>query len=176
MRRAVVLLLLLCAIVACGSRPVLMVNDFETPSDLLRLTWRCHYWLEQTVHLVTSGKRGLSVELPTGEFPTLELREIPADWRGYRWFEFDVEAPDLAGGELLVRIDDQGPSDRFADRYTGTVALTGRAQHVRLPVETIRHAAGGRELDLRHMFRVLFFLKQADRRHTIYFDRVCLTR
>jgi hypothetical protein len=176
MRRLAAVAVLALLVVACGRSPVLMINDFESKTDLDRLTWRCHYWLEQSTRLVTSGRAGLSVDLPPGEFPTLELREIPPNWRGCRWFEFDVLASDLAGGELLVRIDDNGPSENFADRFTGVVPLTGRPQHVRFPLERIRRADGGRTLDLRHMFRVLFFLKRADRRHTIYLDRVCLTR
>jgi len=176
MRRLVFAAVIVALVAACGGGPALMIEDFETRQDLDRLTWRCHYWLEQSAKLVTSGRFGLLVELPTGEFPTLELREFPANWRGYRWFEFDVLAPDLAGGELLVRIDDRGPSERFEDRFTGGVPLTGAPQHVRIPLERIRRGAGGRDLDLEHISRVLFFLKSADRRHALYLDRVCLTQ
>lgn len=166
----------LLLLAGCGSDPTLYLNSFETDEDLDRLVWRCPYWIEQTGRFVTHGEFGLLVELPPGDFPTLELREVPADWRGYSWFVADFSAPDLAGAELLIRIDDEGPSDRFADRFTATTALTGGPQTVRLPIERIRRGNGGRELDLKHIDRVLFFLKHAKQRHILLLDGVRLEK
>jgi len=176
MKRLVVALLLLLALSACRG-PELAINDFETEEDMLRLTWRCPYWLEQTTKFVTSGEHGLLVEMPPRQYPTLYLREVPADWRGYNMFEFDVLAPaGLAGQDLMVRIDDKGPSDNFADRFEAAVPLTGAPQHVQLPVERIGRGNGGRELDLGSIERVMFYLKQSDKRVMLYFDGVRLTR
>ncbi len=170
-------LLVLALLVLAGCRPdTLMLNDFETDADLGRLTWRCRYWLEQTTAFVTGGEAGLSIEFPTGEYPTLELREIPADWRGYKWLEADLWAPGQAGGELLIRIDDQGDSENFADRFTLTVPLTGDPQHVRVPLERVQRGNGGRRLDLGRMNRILFYLKASERRVTWHLDGVRLTR
>lgn len=172
-------LLLLVALLApsgCRRPDVLSLNDFETAEELDRLTWRCPYWLEASPRFVTGGERGLLVEFPPRLYPTLELREVPGDWRGYTAFEADLFAPDSAGDELLIRIDDRGDSRDYADRFERVVPLTGEPQRLRIPLEEIRRGNGGRELDLSRMERVLFFLKRTDRRVVWYLDRVCLTR
>jgi len=160
----------------CERPDVLPLNDFETEQDLDRLTWRCPYWLEASPHFVTGGERGLLVEFPARLYPTLELREVPADWRTYTALEADILAPDSAGAELLIRIDDQGDSRRFADRFDRAIPLTGKPQRLRIPLEDIRRGNGGRSLDLGRMDRILFYMKRTDRRVAWYLDRVCLTR
>jgi hypothetical protein len=166
---------LLLLLVACRPDPLLL-NDFETEADLDRLTWRCPYWIEATQDLVTSGAHGLLVEFPPETYPTLELREVPADWAGYAFFEADLSAPNAAGEEMFIRIDDAGDSEAFADRFTYTVPLTGKAQHVKIPLERIAAGNGGRPLDLSEMDRILFFMKSTDRRLTWFLDGVKLTR
>ncbi|MDP8225308.1 MAG: hypothetical protein P9L99_18245 [Candidatus Lernaella stagnicola] len=168
-------LLLLVLLAGCRG-DTLMINSFETDADLDALTWRCPYWIERTTSFATHGGQGLAVEMPPGEYPTLELRDVPADWRGYRYFEVDLSLPELPGGELFIRIDDQGDSERFADRFTLTVPLTGKPQHVRVPLERIERGNGGRRLDLSAMDRILFYLKHSDRRVTCYLDGVRLSR
>jgi len=168
-------LLSLVALVACGPT-TLTLNDFESAADLDRLTWRCPMWLQATDQFVTSGRAGLLVEFPTGVYPTLELWDVPADWGRHRWFEADLFAPDAGGEELMIRIDDQGDCESFADRFEITVPLTGAPQQVRIPLDRVARGNGGHPLDLRHMKRVLFYLKSADRRITWFLDGVRVTQ
>ncbi|HPQ69987.1 MAG TPA: hypothetical protein PKW95_12735 [bacterium] len=176
MKRLALFLLPLILLAACSPEPVRMINDFETESDLDRLTWRCPYWIERTDEFIAVGQYGLMVEMPAGIYPTLELWNIPENWSRYARFEFDVWGPGLAGRELFVRIDDQGSSERFIDRFEAIVELTGERQHVQLPLTRVHNGNGGRPLDLSRMERVLFYFKSADERITLYLDGVRLTR
>ena len=170
-------LLFLCMVfTACRGPESLTLNDFETEADLDRLTWRCPYWLERSAEFKPSGSYGLLVEFPSGEYPTLELREIPKDWRSYRWFEAQIWAPDLAGQKMSIRMDDAGNCDAYADRFDTVIELTGRPQMVRLPLEQVMHGNGGRRLELGRMYRILFFLQQSEVRHRWYLDGVRLVR
>jgi hypothetical protein len=175
MKRVVILCLLLI-VGGCRGEPVLMLNDFETEDDLARLTWRCPFWIEPTGAFTTSGARGLAVEFATGVYPTIELREVPADWHAYRWFEVDLWAPNLAGRELMLRLDDQGDVEEFADRFEMTVPLTGAPQHLRIPLERVAAGNGGRRQDLHRMRRVLFYFQSLDERAIVYFDKVQCSR
>ncbi|NLH49952.1 MAG: hypothetical protein GX444_15335 [Myxococcales bacterium] len=175
-RRWLLLGLLATALTACGQPDTLSINDFETAGDLERLTWRCPYWLEPSTALVVSGKSGLAIDFPAGIYPTLELRTVPADWRGYRYLEADLWAPDPAARELMIRIDDAGDCDAFINRFEASEPLSGRPQHLRILLERIAAGNGGRTLDLAHIKRILFYFKQTDRRITWYLDGVRLTR
>jgi hypothetical protein len=160
----------------CRQPDVLVINDFESPADFDRFSYRCHYWLAPTTKFVTSGAQGLSMEYPPGEYSTVELREIPGDWRGYQWFEMDVWAPDLDGETLMVRMDDRGNVKDFADRFEMAVHLTGEPQHVRVPLDRVRRGDGGRPQDLGRMRRLLFYFQKLDRRVIVYLDGVKLTK
>lgn len=173
MKRWAALFLLL--VTACGGG-TLSLNDFETDADLDRLTWRCPSWLDRTDQFVVSGQSGLLVEFPPGVYPTLELWNIPGNWYWYRWLEADLAAPGAEGLEMMIRIDDQGDSENFADRFTFTAPLTGRPQRIRIPLDRVARGNGGRPLDLHRIDRVLFYLKETDRRVTWYLDGVRLTR
>jgi hypothetical protein len=76
----------------------------------------------------------------------------------------------------MIRIDDDGDVENFADRFERAIELTGAPQRVRLSLDEVFRGNGGRPLNPRRMRRVLFYFQRLDARATLLLDNVRLTR
>ncbi len=110
-----------------------------------------------------SSNHAGSLALLHGEYPGLSVTEPQPDWSGYNSLQFEVysEFPDSFA--LYLRIDDIHHNNQYEDRYTGGFTIHHGHNLVVLPLEDIRTAPRGRQFDLRHVAKLLFFItgKQA---------------
>ncbi len=91
-------------------------------------------------------------------WPGLTVDEVLPDWRGYRSLLVDVANPGSLPVTLLIRIDDRGPGNRYADHYNNsTVLAPGARLQWRLPLSGLQRRTAGRSLDLAAMRRVILF-------------------
>lgn len=93
-----------------------------------------------------------------GRYPGLQLREVPADWRGYRELLVTVRNRTNQPIPFHVRVEDIHHNQRYPDRHNGNfVAAPSTDETARIPIETIRMAPRGREMDLGSMSGLVVF-------------------
>lgn len=98
------------------------------------------------------------LDLRPSTYPGLGIDQPYPDWRGYRFLTFtvvsDLDVP------LTLRVNDVQHDNRFDDRFNGTLTIRPGVNHVAIPLDVIRRAPKGREMDLAQIRTVLLFAYQ----------------
>lgn len=116
----------------------------------------------------------LKVSFHPGEYSTLTLSQVNADWRGYRqlvWRWYNPGSPSV----LLCRVHDRQHEkngfdyrDRFSERY----ALQEGWNDIVIPLSAIQKAPATREMDLSHMQSLACFESDLTQDHSLYLQKV----
>ncbi len=167
----------LMVIVSCDSRPEFNY-DFETEADLDALWWKCGTFFTLMDEHVTSGRKCLKVEFfpdpGSGDhYPGLSLGGFARDWTGYQELRVDIFNPEQEPLKLAVRIDDSR-NPPYKDRYNGTILLRVGANQASIKLEVLATPNNKKRLDLENIQRVIFFLVNPTKRHTLFFDNIRL--
>ncbi len=120
-----------------------------------------------------SGEMALRVPLVTRPYAGVTLDEPQSDWEGYRSLLVEVTNPGRTDLEFNVRVHDRTHNSTFEDRFNAeTVIPAGRRQTLEFPLETIRAAPHGRQLDLQHVAGVGLFRSGPDGPREFWLHRV----
>ena len=146
--------------------------DFESDADLNKLNWECHKWFELSQENATSGRNSLRVVLPPGEYPGINFQDIPRDWSQGKAFRMDVFNP--AGEELIfhVRIDDHKSGWEYADRFDVNLTLKPGMNKISIPTDSMKTNIRPRQLDLKHIERLMVFIPNNLEPREIYLDNM----
>ncbi|MBS0395447.1 MAG: VanZ family protein, partial [Proteobacteria bacterium] len=105
------------------------------------------------------GEMALRVPLTTRPYAGVLLDEPAPDWRGYRTLVVEVTNPGRSELAFNVRVHDRSHNWTYEDRFNAAVAVApGRRVVLEFPLEAVRSAPRGRELDLAHVAGVALFL------------------
>lgn len=173
---ATIVLLLAALPMACGKKPR-FDYDFEHPSILDKLTWKCGTLYRVTPDHATSGASSLEVSFYPGppgineSYPGLSLTDFDGDWSTYRTLVFDAFVPGEKAIRLALRIDDRESPD-YDERFNTAIPLAPGSNHVAIPLTSLITSGSKRPLDLETIRDVTFFLAHPTERHTINFDRI----
>ncbi|MCM2271617.1 MAG: VanZ family protein [candidate division Zixibacteria bacterium] len=107
-------------------------------------------------------------------YPGVMFREMSPDWSGYREMQFGLfsERPDTFALEL--RINDRHHVDRYSDRFNTVLKVTPGFNQVSIPLEKLRAAPQGREMDLREMGTIILFASRPTDSFTVYLSELRL--
>jgi hypothetical protein len=93
-----------------------------------------------------------------GEYPGLELFELPPDWRGFRELLITVHNPGPEAAVFFVRANDIFHDGQYVDRYNRDFSIGAAAtQTYRIFLQEILNAPAGRKLDLSKMTTLIVF-------------------
>jgi hypothetical protein len=106
----------------------------------------------------------------TARYSGFHVSEVEPDWRGHRWFCFEVYSGLSGAVELVLRIDDVHHDGRVDDRFNRGVVIGPGRNAVRIGVEEIREGPRGRELDLSRVRGVGVFAVEVDSVFSVYLD------
>lgn len=96
--------------------------------------------------------------------PVLHLAEVPPDWRHVANLEIDATNLSREPLALTVRVHDALHDQRHEDRYNETFELQpGERRALVIPVERIRDAPEGRQMDLSRMRGMAVFQNERGR-------------
>ena len=126
-----------------------------------------------------SGARSLRIELSPGRYAGTTLRRSFGDWREYTHLDMSLFNPDTEPLTFSVSIRDGEHFRRgghYPDRYNGRFVISPGWNDLRIPVEQIRTAPQGRELDLSDVAEMVIFTANLTQPRVIHLDRVKLTR
>lgn len=155
-------LLLLWAVVSCERgipSEVLVLNDFESSSDLERIAWRCRTTFALTKEYRSHGQSSLWMTLYPDDYPGLQILLATEErhWKRYRYLALEVANPERVTIALAYRIDDK-PSPDYGDRINGSFLLEPGMNHLRLDLSQMQTSGTSRRVDLDHIDKLLFFL------------------
>jgi len=117
------------------------------------------------------------IRFESGNYPGFTLNEVARDWTGYTFLVFEVYQEEAETEPLLFRTEDREHNQAYNDRYNAVFRIPPGHTTIRIPLEDIRRAPEGREMDLTSMKGMTFFSDQrTSRPFTVYLDDVRLER
>ncbi|MCB9490344.1 MAG: hypothetical protein H6684_16550 [Deltaproteobacteria bacterium] len=165
------------AVVNCSdSPPGGVLVDFEHDEDLDKMLWRCPVLFELTEGIAPGSEHALRAKLQPAEYPGVEFEGLPRDWSGYDALEFTLQADDVAGETLHIRIDDKPQIEEFENRYQGYRKIAPGVQTIRIPLAEIKEGPRHRAMNMSEIFRVIFYLHDQKQPFEMRLDDVRLVR
>ncbi len=105
------------------------------------------------------------ITLTDGAWPGLIFHDIWPDWRPYSELVIDLQLGTQAPSEIHFRVHDQlhqVGEQPYSDRFNLTRELQPGPHTLRIPLETIRHAPTGRQMDLSKIHGIVIFCSAKD--------------
>ena len=134
-----------------GQFPVLA--DFHAP---IETAWVVGYGTHRTLR---DGV--LDAEFSADPFPGISFYEPVPDWRGFKTLVMDVENPDEAPLQLVVRVHDIGHSKAYADRFNRVYNLApGERRTLEVALEDVQRAPRNRLMNMTQISDVTLFRGQ----------------
>ena len=160
------------------------IADFETHRELLRWEVSDAILVQSRQH-ATSGDFSGNVALEAGRYPGISIELPPGDWSAYRYLTLDImwaknkpfsvnNREKSANLALRIKLEDDGPSDSFQDRFESSFALKPGPNRIRIPLEEIADGPAVRSLRLNRMKRLSLFVTNLKSSQLLFIDRIHL--
>lgn len=154
-----------------------ILANFETPLEKGRWVDQRQVAIERNI--VRQGKNSLRVNLSTARYSGASLVYFPGNWEGYDELNFSVYNPGRAPLELHCRIHDihhKFHQNKYSDRFHRRFLLKTGWNDLSVPLDEVRRAPDGRDMDMKHIERFCIFVMKQPRPLSIHVDRIQLTR
>ena len=93
---------------------------------------------------------------------------------GYSYFKLDIFSELPTTQLVTIRIDDLHHNNEYTDRFNKSVTIAPGLNHIQIPIDDIRLALVGREMDLSAMKAVLLFAVNPPEEFMLYVDSIRL--
>ncbi|WP_447965250.1 VanZ family protein [Nitrospira sp. Ecomares 2.1] len=103
-------------------------------------------------------------------YPGIRLREPYPDWKGFSHFHFEVYSELPEAQSLIIRIDDAQHNNDYTDRFNQAITISPGLNHIHIPLDDIRLAPVGREMDLSAIKNVGLFAINPPEEFSLYLD------
>jgi hypothetical protein len=112
-----------------------------------------------------------------GEYPGLELTELPPDWRAFRELLITARNTSAESASFFVRANDIWHNQRYGDRYHGEFVIApATTQTYRISLQKIIDAPATRKMDLSRMTTLIVFETRDRGVHNIEVQEISLAR
>ncbi|HHO68376.1 MAG TPA: hypothetical protein ENK12_05015 [Gammaproteobacteria bacterium] len=146
------------SLAAWRSFPVL--SDFETRWETDR--WRAHRaGLRLDAACARRGRAGLHIRYLPGRYPTVTLKDFPADWRAWQALSFSLYNPGDTPLQMELKVYDlahHGGRGGWADRFNRELRVVPGWTDWRIPLAEIRTAPASREMDMSQIDSLSLFI------------------
>lgn len=151
-----------------------LLGSFETSIEMDR--WEAaECRLNRVKDHASHGVHALKAQLAPGEYPGISMKWLEGDWRGYDGLCFDAFLDGDSPLAVTVRIHDEihGKSEvqNYSDRFNKRFVLLPGAQQIRIDLDEVRTAPGGREMDMSRVANICVFAYRLGEERVVYFDR-----
>lgn len=116
------------------------------------------------------------LDLQPATYSGLSIDEPFPDWRGYQALTFTVVAGAGTTLPLTVRIHDARHDKRYRDRFNATLRIAPGSQTIRIPLDEVRTAPDGREMDMGRIRGVMLFAHRLQQPARLYLGPMRLER
>jgi len=160
---------------AAAYRQFPLLADFEQPLE--RRRWIGHSRRSLSTEQAWTGEHSLRVTFLPGHYSGLTLEYFPHDWRGQRLLEFHLYNPAPTPRTLYVQIYDGRhlrDGAAYGDRFNQTLKLAPGWNPVQIPLDRVRTAPHGRELEMNDVRGFRLFSAGLQQPQLFYLDSVRL--
>jgi len=174
--RLIFVIACLLSLIAChdARQKEVILFDFESDRELDNVRWKCHTLLNLSDEHATHGMKSLKLELFPSAYPGLNPVLDKKDWRGYNSLCLDLFNPDNENKKIVMRIDDKEDADDYADRYNMSFLLRPGMNNIVIPLNSLITSGTNRQLDLRKIYKYLFFMVNPTQKAVLYVDHIRL--
>jgi hypothetical protein len=152
----------------------MVIFDFESDAELDQFHWKCHTLFNLSDKNVTHGTKSLRLELYPSDYPGLAPMLKVNDWRRYKAFLFDIYNPEDEGIPFIVRIDDKKDLPTYGNRYNKSFILRPGLNRIKIPLNSLITSGTQRTLDLKNIYRFIFFMSNPQRKFVLFIDYIRL--
>jgi hypothetical protein len=121
-----------------------------------------------------SGGRLARVTFRTGVFPGLTLQEPYPDWTQYKRLSFTVFSQVADPVRIVLRIDDIHHNNDHTDRFNRSLEIHPGINPISVLLSDIRQSPRTREMDMKHIHRLLLFAYRPAKPFSLDFDSLRL--
>ena len=132
--------------------------------------------VRQSVRHVCRGSYSLRLDTIPRLHAGVLFQATAQDWSPYTELRFAVFNPGPGRSVLRMRVDDDGDSRNFTDRYNDAFLLVPGWNHVSVSTGALEAGSGGRRLNMKRITRLLFFTGPHEAPATFYIDGVELRK
>lgn len=125
-------------------------------------------WKEKSGQKV--GKLKIKARVHSG----FKIQEPYPDWRSYKFLAFDIFSAMPSDTKVEIKITDFGGGETYSDRFNREIPLKPGHNEVRIPIEDIRRAPAGREMDMTAIQAISLFTQQPDKKLLLYLGNIQL--
>jgi VanZ family protein len=116
------------------------------------------------------------LDLEPAGYPGLSFDEPYPDWRGYRTLVLTIVSDLEAPLPMAIRVHDAPHNQRFGDRFNRRLLVQPGENTFRVPIDEIRRAPRGREMDLARIRGIMIFTRDLDHATHVYLGPLRLER
>lgn len=109
-----------------------------------------------------SGRRVSVITFPQNPWPGVTVRELYPDWTEMKAYRMQVFSTRDHPVHLTLRIEDSLHNYRRNDRFNRTLTIEPGLNDVSIPLQEIRDAPAGREMDLSQIWRLILFTSRPE--------------
>ena len=107
-------------------------------------------------------------------YPSVRITQPYPEWRGFGYFAVDIFSELPEEHTIVLRIHDQQHNWQYEDRFNTAITVAPGFNRIRIPLNEIRNAPAGREMDLSAIQSVVFFAVSPSESFVLYFDNIRL--
>jgi hypothetical protein len=97
------------------------------------------------------------LDLRPGTYPGVVFDEPYPDWRGARSLVLTIVSDLDQPLGLTIRVDDAQHDNRYEDRFNRALVIRPGLNRIVIPLDDVRRAPDRREMDMRHIRRIILF-------------------
>ena len=153
-----------------------VLSSFETPFELER--WRSNTALKIDRSIKKQGRASLKVNINHRTYTWATLYILARNWSGFGFLELDLYNPQTKEFKIMLAVNDKvyfRNGYKHRDRFVRVYTLTHGWNPIRIPIDEIRTAPPGRELQIKDIREIAVIARQQKKPHIIYIDMIKLS-
>ena len=116
---------------------------------------------------------GVSMELPRGDWSAYRFLTLGIVWPSSRHLP-EIDQNDKKRLALHIKLEDDGPSDFFHDRFESRHVLQPGKNQIRIPLSEIAGSQINRSLCFDRMRRLSLFITDSKNTQILFVDGICV--
>ena len=125
------------------------------------------------------NKQLLKAYFKKSKYPTLNLKQINNNWSGFKSFSVAIFNPSKSKSSIILRVHDKNHKQsgfQLKDRFNYRLNLLAGWNKIRINLSKIKNSPFGREMDMRNINGLMFFMVNVRESKILYFDKIELIK
>ncbi|MDH5408658.1 MAG: VanZ family protein [Gammaproteobacteria bacterium] len=152
-----------------------VINAFE--SSLEKQRWHGQATFDISTEKSSEGEFSFKIEFARGHYSSAKLRQMYADWVGYRKLLFDIYNNEDKSVQLIVSVYDSSDTNtktNYANRFNRKLELQPGWNSINIELSEIKNGPKNRQLLMQDIAGMMFYAMRIKSPFTLYLDNIRL--